>query len=351
MKGIIKGLFVLLVLATGVFMLPTPKVHAAPKEGFNILTSPLPIKLITEPNNTVTAELRVKNQGSEPETIKVGLMKFGATGEIGQPNLFDLTAKDTYAKWIHFEPSEFVAQPGVWVTVKMTINVPKDASLGYYLAVTFGRASQPGQKGTNVKGAAATLVLLEVKTPNEKRDLKLLDFSTDHKLYEYLPTTFRVRVKNAGNIYLAPAGNIFIQRGSKPVTTIVFNEAGGSVLPASNRQYKVQWKSGFPLYVDRLVDGKPVYDKSGEAKQDLKWDFTKVNKFRFGHYNAKLLLVYFNGKNDIPLEATLGFWVIPWKIILVLLVVFGLIGFGIFTVLRSFFRKARSGTSKLKRRG
>jgi hypothetical protein len=351
MKGFLKGSLVLLAVVAAMLALPSPRAHAADTEGFNILTSPLPIKLVTEPNKTVTAELKLKNQGTKPETIKVGLMKFGATGEIGQPNLFDLTAKDTYAKWVHFEPSQFVAQPGVWITVKMTINVPKEASLGYYLAVTFGRATQAGQKGTNVKGAAATLVLLEVKTLNEKRDLKLLDFSTDHKLYEYLPTTFRVRVKNDGNIYLAPAGNLFIERGGKPVTTIVFNEAGGSVLPASNRQYKVQWKSGFPLYVDRLVNGKPEYDKTGEAKQDLKWDFTKVNKFRFGHYNAKLLLVYFDGKNDIPLEATLGFWVVPWKILLVLLVIFGLVGFGIFTVLRSFFRKARTGTSKLKRRG
>lgn len=352
MKGSLRFYAVLLGVV-GLFVLtahPAAAATSAPAQGFNVLTSPLPIKLTTQPGSTVTTELRLKNQGTAPETIKVGLMKFGAQGDLGRPDLFDLTPKDTYASWVHFDPEQFVAEPNVWDTVKMTINVPQEASLGYYLAVTFSRASQPGQKdATNVKGAAATLVLLEVKTPNEQRNLKLVDFSATHSLYEYLPTTFNVRVRNTGNIYLAPTGNIFITRGSTPVSTIDFNDAGGSVLPNSNRQYTVSWNSGFPLYVDRTLNGKPVLDKKGDPKQDLKWDFTQANKFRFGHYTAKLLLVYNNGKSDVPLEAELGFWVLPWKILIVLAILLLLIGYAVYSFVRNLYFRARSGVRKKRR--
>jgi hypothetical protein len=351
MKGLLKVFAAVLLLTAACLLMPAPPVSAA-DEGFNILTSPLPIKLITAPGKTVSAELRIKNQATQNETIKVGLMKFGAEGDLGRPNIYDLTSKDTFSQWVHFSPSLFVAEPGVWKTVTMTIDVPPEASLGYYLAVTFSRASQAGTTdATNVKGSAATLVLLDVHTGGEKRSLKLLDFSTDHRLYEYLPATFKVRVHNNGNIYLAPTGNVFIQRGGKPVSSIVFNEAGGSVLPSSNREYSVPWKDGFPLFVDKTVNGKPALDKKGMPEQDLRFKFSDADKFRFGHYTAKLLLVYDNGTQDVPLESELGFWVLPWKILLVLFVIFLAIAYGLWSLAHKALGKARASAAKIRRRG
>ena len=233
----------------------------------------------------------------------------------------------------------------------MTINVPQDASLGYYMAVTFSPANQPGvPNATALKGAAATLVLLEVKTPNEKRGLQLLSFTTDHKLYEYLPANFNIRLHNSGNIYIAPAGNIFVAKGSTTISTLDFNIAGGSVLPNSNRVFVVPWKDGFPVFVQRLVNGKPIETKSGTA-QNLKWDFSQLSKFRFGKYNARLLVVYDDGTRDVPTEATVSFWVLPWKLLLLTLVVLAIIGFGLFSLGRSIFRGTRSGISKRRSHG
>ncbi len=342
MKRLVWGVLGIVVLITTVFLAPPATAEAA--EGFNVITSPLPVKIVTQPGKTVETELRIKNQSNLPEGIKVGLMRFGATGESGQPNLFDLTPKDTFASWVHFSPAKFIAQPNVWNTIKMTINVPSDAGLGYYLAVTFSPSNQPGGRDvTNLKGSAATLILLDVKSPNEKRSLKLVDFSTDHKLYEYLPSTFRIKLHNDGNIYLPPSGNIFIQRGNSVIDTLDFNAAGGSVLPQSNRVFNLPWKNGFPHYVDVLKNSKPVNDKHGQPKQSLRWDFTQVNKLRFGKYTAKLLIAYDDGVHDVPIESTLSFWVIPWKIILFLLVIVAIIGFGIFTLLRSITRRVRPG--------
>lgn len=320
-------------------------------DGFNLITSPLPIKLSTSPGRTVTTEIRVKNQGLKAETLKTGLMKFSATGNDGQSNIAELGPKDTYGKWVHFSPAQFVAQPNVWYTVKMTIDVPSNASLGYYLAVTFSRAEQGTKSGTaNYRGSIATLVLLNVNTDNEKRSLELVDFSASHGLYEYLPVDFNVTLHNKGNIYIAPSGSLFIQRGNKAVSTVTFNEAGGSVLPNSNRVLKVRWTSGFPVYTQTLVDGKPAYDASGNIKQHIKWDFTQLSKFRIGKYTAKLLVVYDDGKQDVPLESSLSFWVLPWKLLLVGLAIVAVIGFGIFSLSRSVVRGTRSKVVRRRQR-
>ncbi len=348
MKLFTRGLCGLLLLGGVALMVPLPPVSAA--EGFNVITSPLPIKIATTPGQTVETSLRIKSQNPKPEGIKVGLMKFKGNGTTGQPDLLDITSKDTFASWVTFTPSQFTAQPGVWNTVNMTIKVPQDASLGYYLAVTFSLSNEPGAaKVTNLKGSAATLVLLDVKNDNEKRSLKLVDFSADHKLYEYLPANFNVKVRNNGNIYIPPAGNIFITRGDKTVDTIDFNAAGGSVLPDSVRVFKQPWNNGFPLFKDRLVNGKPVTDSNGKLKQDLKWNFAQANKFRFGKYTAKLLIAYDDGKRDVPIESTLTFWVIPWKIILVLIVIVAVLGYGVFMLGRGIFRKACQGAGKYRR--
>lgn len=349
MKQSLRVIGTAMLIASSMLLFATPSAHAA-SQGFNIITSPLPIKLTTQPGQTVETELRMKNQGTEPETIRVGLMKFGATGENGAPSLADLSNQDAFGSWVRFTPQQFVAEPGVWKNVKMTIRVPPEAGLGYYMAVTFSRASQPGvPKATSFKGSVATLVLLNVKSANEKRELKLVDLTSSKRMYEYLPATFNVRLRNSGNIYIAPAGNVFIQRGNKTIETLNFNEAGGSVLPNSNRIIKVQWTNGFPVYKDKIVDGKPVLGERAIPKQDLKWDFTQLNKFRVGRYTAKVLVVYDNGKQDVPIEASVGFWVFPWKIVLISGIILTLIGLGTFTLVRSFIRKIRNGKVASKR--
>jgi hypothetical protein len=57
----------------------------------------------------------------------------------------------------------------------------------------------------------------------------------------------------------------------------------------------------------------------GSNEYTLKWDLQKGNKLRMGRYTAHLLMVYDNGQRDIPLEATVSFWVLPWKLLLMVL--------------------------------
>jgi hypothetical protein len=66
-------------------------------------------------------------------------------------------------------------------------------------------------------------------------------------------------------------------------------------------------------------------DKNGKQVYSYKWDFSKANRLRFGHYTAHLVLVYDNGQRDVPMEAYVSFWVIPWRIVGAILALLALI--------------------------
>ncbi len=344
MKQIAKYLFVISLLALGASILLNTGAKA---DSFQIITSPLPIKLTLSPGQQTSVNLRVKNQGISAEPIAIGLMKFTASSTTGSPNIKQLSPSDNYS-WITFSPSVVDAQPNVWYSVKMTINVPSNAALGYYLAVTFSKQSFTAVKSsTNLNGVVATPVLINVLTPNEKESMNLVSFSADQGFYEYLPANFNVILKNTGNIYLSPVGNVFIYNGSTLIKTLYVNDSGGSILPNSERLFQLSWSDGFPVYKEALFNGAPKLDSSGKFVQSLKWDWSNLSKFRFGEYSAKLIMVYNNGTVDVPIESSLNFWVIPWKILLVGLLIFGLLIFGLITFIKSTSRDIKKVKNRI----
>jgi hypothetical protein len=319
-------------------------------DGLSLVVSPLPINLVSEPGATVSAQLKVKNGGLQPETLEVGLMKFSAYGEDGQPRLTDREKGDDYFDWVTFSENDFILNPNEWKTVTAYFNVPKSAAFGYYYAITFQRKNNDiagGPRSTKVVGATALLVLLEVRVPNAVRNVEVLDFSTPRKVYEFLPTKFNIKLKNKGNVHVAPTGNIFIDRwGQKDVALLTINENKGNVLPDSNRIFESEWKDGFPVYEQKMANKTVVADKNGKPVYQLKWDFSQVPKLRWGKYTANMLLVYDDGTRDIPIEGKLEFWVIPWRLLGGALVIVMLVFMGLYTLIWVPVRKLRDKLRK-----
>jgi hypothetical protein len=283
----------------------------------DLTTSPLPISLKTKPGSSVTTDLRVQNSGARTETLKVDLYKFRAYGDSGKPQILDREPGDDYFDWVSFSERTFRAEPNVWKTVKMTINVPKEAAFGYYYAVVFSRADQArpeGNQNADIVGGSATLVLLEADVPGAKRQVELTEFSADKKFYEFLPATFRVSLRNNGQVHGAPTGTLFLSRGGKQVARLSVNAEAGNILPSSSRSFSVAWEDGFPVYVDKVEGGRVVLDGNGKPVKQLSWDLSKVSKLKFGKYTARLVMVYDDGSRDVPVEGTLSFWVVPWKL-------------------------------------
>jgi hypothetical protein len=306
----------------------------------SLTTSPLPLTVTTQPGKTVTADIRVKNNGTQSEKLKVELLKFHADGVSGQPQLAERGAKDTYFDWVSFSETQFTADPNVWKTIKMTIKTPPSAAFGYYLAVLFSRASpeKPAGGQSGVEGGVASLVLLDVDAPGAKREAKISSLTASKKVYEFLPADFTIKLTNGGNVHVAPTGDIFIKHGGSQVGTLHFNSQQGNILPGSSRTFKASWNDGFPAYETKVEGTKTT--------RHLKWDFGKLQKFRMGKYTATLFAVYDDGRRDVPVEGTVTFWIIPWRILGVVLLILLLVGAGIFMTFRGLWKGIRRSGSK-----
>jgi hypothetical protein len=291
--------------------------QTTPNDGINLQISPLPIELNTKPGTSISTDLRVRNAGTQPEKLQVRLLKVTADNN-GLVHLTQPGSTDDWAKWVSFSKTVFGAPPGEWQTIKMNVDVPKSAAFGYYFAVEYLRANeespQPGQ--AVARGAVATFILLNADAPGAKREAQITSFTADRKSYEFLPASFTVKVRSSGNVHVVPHGNVFITHGKKQVGSIEVNSGGGNVLPDSSRFFSAAWNDGFPVYQSKTnAEGQPIVDKQGQAVKSLHWDFSHTNHLRFGHYTAHIVMIYDNGQRDVPMEASVSFWVIPWRLI------------------------------------
>jgi len=307
---------------------------AADSGDLRLTISPLPVSLSGKPGQKIVAKLSVKNSGTKTENLKVDLMKFSAYGEEGKPLLRERSSGDNYFDWVSFSQNRFLAEPDVWHDITMTITLPKEAALGYYYAVTFSRLNPPAStKSNKLQGGTAILVLVDALAPTAKKEIKIDEFTSSHRIYEFLPTSFKIKLHNTGNIHLASSGNIFIKRGSKVIGNLEVNQEAGNILPGTKRIFNAQWADGFPVYIPKTENGVTVL-KDGKTVNKLQWDISKLGRLRFGYYTANLVMTYDDGKHDVPLEAVVGFWVIPWRLIAAVFVPLSGVAFLIYKYIR-----------------
>lgn len=334
-----------------VFSFAFPVLAQTSEGDLRITTSPLPINIKIVPGSTVSTPIKIKNDGSQTENIKVALMKFKADSVTGVPVLAERESGDDYFDWVTFSEKTFALPVNEWKTITATLNIPTSAAFGYYYAIVFSRADenvQAGERQTVITGGTATLVLLEAQVPNAKREIQVTDFTVDKSMFEFLPATFSIKLRNSGNVHVAPRGNIFISKGNaKDIAILEVNPDKGSILPDSPRDFQGKWSDGFPYYTEKQVDGKAVMDKSGKQEQELKWNFGDISKLRWGKYTASMLLIYDDGNKDVPIESQVSFWVIPWRLIGGILLIVIFIILGLKSTLQSSWKKFR-GTSSVK---
>jgi len=301
--------------------------HAAEvPSDINLQITPSPLVSTVKPGTKTQVELKIRNNGSGTENLKIEPREFTYNSDTGQVDLDD-TISPAVAPWIGFSQGKFTVLSGQWVTQQITFNVPKDAGFSYSFALVISRQSDP--KPTNggrlIKGSVAVFTLINVDRPGAKSNLEVVKFSASKNLYEYLPAELNIRFRNNGNTIIQPYGNIFIQRGAKakdPLGTLAVNETKGYILPNTERTITAEWNSGFATY-------QTVRDTNGDSHKKLVVDWSQLSHFRIGPYTAKLIAVYSDGQHDIPIAGTVTFWVIPWRAILAFIaIVVGLWLFG-----------------------
>lgn len=296
-----------------------PNPQEIPPAGINLSVSPIFLSLVTDPGSTVSAQIKVINNSNFREYLRLGLNKLEVKANAERPVPVELDPNDEFKNWISFSNPEFILDANETKTIRVTLAAPSHAFLGYYYAILISRITERpiDSVGAVVSGSPAIPLILEVRSPSAKKELQLLEFKTSQFIYEYPPTEFQIKIENTGNIHIAPFGDIFIDSPSEKEMALVHaNATRSNILPGQIRTLTAEWDDSFASRKQKQVDGKLVTNKEGKPEFETVWDFSKADRFRIGKYTANLVLVYDNGQRDIPIEATVSFWILPWKIIL-----------------------------------
>jgi hypothetical protein len=196
---------------------------------------------------------------------------------------------------------------------------------------------------------------LDAHVPGAKRQVSVDSLLSLHNVYEFLPATFNVKLSNTGNVHVIPHGNIFIMKGKTQVAVLDLNDEQGNILPGSKRVYPVEWVDGFPHFEKVVEDGKVKLDKQNQPVMKIVWSngagAAKDIKphLRMGKYTAHLFAVYDDGQRDVPVEAEVSFWVVPWRLILGGLVVLILVGVGAYSLTRGTWSRVAGWIRALRR--
>jgi hypothetical protein len=323
---------------------PSAQILPAPNTPINLSLSPVSLALETEAGVPVQSELKIRNNSTSSEQLQISIGTFEADSTGENPVLRDPRPTDEFIKWLQVRDTVFTINPGEWKSIPFTFSPPATASLSYYYTIVVSRTSEakPQSGETVLSGAPALLVLATVDSPYAKRQLEVSSFRALTPVAEYLPEEFEVVIKNTGNVHLAPSGNIFVAGlGKKDLAVLSLNPTIGMILPGTSRTYIVRFVDGFPVYESKKENDKDVLDAGGKPQKKLTWDFSKVDRFRIGKFTAHLLMVYDNGERDVPIESTVSFWVLPWKLLLLAIVLVVLVLFGLYSMISSIVRLFR----------
>jgi hypothetical protein len=289
-KGVIgSALLSFFMVAIG----PLALVAHAADTAQGVQVSPALVELNAVRGKTYTINLRVMNVTGGDLVYNTLAEDFTATGETGTPKInatSNLPETASIKTWVSVEPS-FTLGSHQEKNVDVTVTIPSNAEAGgHYGVLRFsGSAPDINTTGVGITASAGVLFLIKVDgTIVEKANLaSFFTANNDGKqnsFFENGPINFAVRIQNVGNIHVKPTGNVEIKdmfgniAGNIPV-----NDANppSNVLPNSIRRFDV--------------------------KLDKSW--------MFGLYTANLALSY--GTNGQAITDTISFWVIPYRIILI----------------------------------
>jgi len=287
--------------------------------------TPIRLEIAGDPGQVLDEQMTLINEGTTPQTFYSSYANFEAQGETGTPTF--VTPTDDLGTWIE-APSSATLSPRESKTVPIKITIPKNAEPGGHFAAIFWgttpSATTPGSVAIGAK--TGMLVLLRVNGDvAEKGGIIQFGLESGKTFYTALPVSFFYRFQNNGGDRIEPTGNLLF-KDILGITEakISGNPVEGNVLPGSIRRIEMTWQGkGGP---------NPPTDRGNFFTQaHYEW-----NNFALGRYKAKLALNY--GTQNEVATAAVVFWVFPWQLLLVLIVLFLFIFFVIRALIRSYNR-------------
>jgi len=258
-----------------------------------LTVAPARQELLVDPGEKTAVVLKFLNQG---ETAVSGLLKvadFIVEDKEGSPTFLEnettLSSRFAAASWVELPYDRMTIAPKDKVIIQAKINVPQDAQAGgRYFAIFF----EPGgvtSKALGVEKEAETpitirlagLVYLRVSGPIEEN--AYLTQLTAPRFLEYGPIPVTTEISNQGNYHIRPKGTVtLVSLFGKEIEQEILEEQ--NIFPETSRIF--------------------------ENKLGQKW--------LLGKYKVELNVVY--GETGKILTGSVFTWIIPWKMITIIVV-------------------------------
>lgn len=256
--------------------------------------APPVLNLTGNPGQTLKTQISLRDVSSGALLVTGTVNDFTAGGEDGTPKIItDENESNPYSikSWVAPLP-KLLLEPRQIENLPVTIRIPANAAPGGYFGVVRFTATAPELDSQGVSLSASLGALIFIRVNGEvKESMAIEEFSvatpggTVKSMFESTPLVFVERIKNNGNIYEQPKGQIIItDMFGKTIAGVNVNLDERNVLPQSIRK--------FEQTLDKSVLG---------------------NKKLFGKYTATLTMTYGDKKQTVT--STKTFWVIPYTLI------------------------------------
>jgi len=263
---------------------------------YAVTIAPAKIEFNVNPGEEIKFSIYTRNDG-EADTYLYSLVK-GFTEDEAGTKIWVEDAPEI--EWVKI-PAKVSAPPGEMIEVPVVINVPQDAPPGgHFLAIGFGTAPAK-QKGSRISIGVNVLSLVYINVSGNRIDKISVSEFNAKKVYFGFPVKFAYKIKNEGNTYVRPTGDIEISNVfGRLVANLKVNERELQILPGKEKVLENEW----------------------------------INNFAFGPYKAKFNIYYgLNQSKNLVFDYWFFMFPIKAVIIVLLLIIF------VFFILPRLIRK------------
>jgi len=331
--SIISAALAILMLTT----LQTGPVSAATPGGSSGLSITPRKNYIINPSQTVTDKLTIGNLDSSADlNLQLRMIDFSFSDQSGTPKLL-LADNAPQTAWslkpFTTLPKTVTVPKGGTATVNYSITVPKKQGAGSYYSAILYQAI--GANGGNVALNASGVTLAFVSVPgtvNENMSLqKFGAYNSDDNgttgSFVFIDTNQQPQMvafslKNEGNVFESPAGNVIIKdMFGHQVANVTANAGSSLALLGQTRLFTACVKT---------VQQKIKLEGGTSTNTSCTNPGLKP-----GRYTASLDVFYGqNGNQTREVTGTASFWYLPWWFLIALLIVILLIGGGVWWLQR-----------------
>ena len=282
----IKKIITLILFFTFYFLLSTKSIQAQVSTGISAVPPRLDVSV--KPDGDVTQVVKVRNESSEVKTFHVVIQDFVVNNNKGIPTFFEInsdTSNNRWAasSWIQVTPTSLTLKPGEMRSLNVTVLPPANALPGGHYAGIFYYPDSLGSfstTGSSIKINVGTLVYITV--PGDINQEASVKSFTAPRFSEFGPIDFKATVKNTSDIHILPKGAITV-------------------------------KNWFGREIDKLQ----LIETNIFPYTTRDFSNTLNKKWLFGRYKANFEAYY--GSAGGLIAATLFFWVIPWRLIILII--------------------------------